>query len=157
MTRLKNKTIEDLEVKVRNYKYWIGEGLPGLHVHVAACGTKHWRAKVHIRGKEHTICLGTYPYVDVDEARRLHEKVRFYVDQGINPKLILKKQTLKKGLETPEILQIAIKIARKFDPERVLKFPKQEVLRTMRSQGIDVNLSRRELDMITYLVINWME
>jgi hypothetical protein len=152
--KITNKKIEKLEIKKSNYKYWIGQG---LYILVAAKGPKYWRATVHFKTKEYTIPIGTFPQVDVAEAMRIHELIRFYVDRSINPKPIFKKQTLKKNLEIPELMEIAIKVSDKFDPDTVHRFPEEHIHRLASSLGIKRKLTKRELEMIVYLVINWME
>lgn len=154
MIKINNKKIESLEIKSTNYKFWIGQG---LYVLVSSTGAKYWRATVHFKTKEYTVPLGTFPHVDVAEALRLHELVRFYVDRNINPKSIFKKQTLKKSSQVPELMEIAIKVTKKFDPDTVHRFPEEQIYRLVSSLGLKHKVTKRELEMIVYLVISWME
>jgi len=57
----------------------------GLYVLVSLIGSKLWRYRFRVAGKETTAALGDYPAVGLQEARERHHEMRKLVQQGINP------------------------------------------------------------------------
>lgn len=57
----------------------------GLYLEVRPTGSKLWRYRYRIAGKENVYALGDYPTVGLAEAREAHRKARALVDQGIHP------------------------------------------------------------------------
>lgn len=57
----------------------------GLYLEVRPNGSKLWRYKFRIAGKENIFAIGGYPEIGLAEARIEHGKARELVKQGINP------------------------------------------------------------------------
>jgi integrase len=57
----------------------------GLYLEVTPSGSKHWRFRFRLDGKESLFSIGEYPHVKAAEARRLRDNARQLVKQGINP------------------------------------------------------------------------
>lgn len=57
----------------------------GLYVEVRPTGTKLWRYRYRIAGKENVFALGDYPSIGLSEARAQHDKARILVKQGVHP------------------------------------------------------------------------
>ncbi|NDP49279.1 MAG: tyrosine-type recombinase/integrase [Sulfuriferula multivorans] len=79
LTTLKVKTAKPQE---RAYKL---ADSGGLYLFVQPNGSKLWRYKFRINGKEGKRALGAFPEVGLAEARSLHANARQLVAQGINP------------------------------------------------------------------------
>lgn len=57
----------------------------GLYLEVQPNGSKFWRYRFRIGGKETIFALGKYPQMGLAEAKKAHEEARILVKQGINP------------------------------------------------------------------------
>lgn len=57
----------------------------GLYVNVTKTGSKLWRFKFRIDGKEGLLSFGKYPDLSLSEARHLRDEARRKVVKGINP------------------------------------------------------------------------
>lgn len=64
----------------------------GLYVEVAPNGSKLWRLKFRIGGKEKRLALGAYPEVGLAEARKRRDAARALIEQGIDPTLERKRE-----------------------------------------------------------------
>lgn len=59
----------------------------GLFLLVLPNGTRTWRIKYYIHGKERVIALGRYPTVSLAQAREEREKIKKDIHNGIDPVL----------------------------------------------------------------------
>lgn len=57
----------------------------GLYLEVRPTGSKLWRFRYRIAGKENVFAIGEYPSIGLAEARAEHCKARALVKQGIHP------------------------------------------------------------------------
>jgi integrase len=57
----------------------------GLFLLVKANGSKYWRAKYTLGGKEKLLALGVYPEVTLKDARALRDSARSQLAKGIDP------------------------------------------------------------------------
>lgn len=57
----------------------------GLFLLVKANGSKYWRLKYRLDGKEKLLALGVYPDITLKEARDLRDKARAEIAKGIDP------------------------------------------------------------------------
>ncbi|MXO65304.1 tyrosine-type recombinase/integrase [Altericroceibacterium endophyticum] len=57
----------------------------GLYLLVTAKGSKLWRVKFRINGKEKKLSLGAYPEISLKEARRLRDEARTTLAEGADP------------------------------------------------------------------------
>lgn len=78
--------------KGKPYKLSDGEG---LYLEVMPSGSKCWRQKYRIYGKEKRICHGVYPQVGLSEARLLMKDAKEELKKGFDPILVRleKRQT----------------------------------------------------------------
>lgn len=74
----------------------------GLYLHVAETGSKLWRYKYRIAGKQKLLAIGKYPDVSLREARETHQQARKLVAGGIDPSAQkqAEKQAHKAAIET---------------------------------------------------------
>ena len=63
----------------------------GLYLEVFPNGSKLWRVKYRIAGKEKRLALGAWPDVSLAKARELNEAARRKLTDGIDPALERKK------------------------------------------------------------------
>jgi integrase len=80
--RLTDAKIRNTKQSERPLKLTDGHG---LYLAVRPTGSKLWRYRFRIHGKETTISLGEYPLVGLQEARECHREARKQVQQGVNP------------------------------------------------------------------------
>jgi integrase len=57
----------------------------GLYLDVRPSGTKLWRYRYRIAGKENVFAIGKYPETSLADARAEHGKARVLVKQGVHP------------------------------------------------------------------------
>ena len=57
----------------------------GLYIEVRPTGSKLWRYRYRIAGKENVFALGEYPRVSLSDARTARDEARGLVKQGIHP------------------------------------------------------------------------
>lgn len=79
---LTDKAIKNAPIKEAKYKLTDGEG---MYLYVWPNGSKYWRLKYRIQGKEKTLALGTYPTVSLAKARDKRFEARQLISQGIDP------------------------------------------------------------------------
>jgi integrase len=91
----------------------------GLYIEIAPNGSKLWRLKYRIAGKEKRLALGAYPEVSLAEARKRREAARAMVDAGIDPAFERKKE----------------KAAAKLGAENSFRHVAEEYLKKMELEG----------------------
>jgi len=57
----------------------------GLYIEIKPNGSKLWRYRYRIAGKENVFALGAYPTISLQDARRMRDDARALVKQGIHP------------------------------------------------------------------------
>lgn len=81
---LSNMTCQAAKPKIKPYKIADGEG---LYLEVTPNGTKFWRLKYRLHGKEKRISIGSYPAISVADARKAKEEIKRDIKVGIDPVL----------------------------------------------------------------------
>ena len=81
---LSNMTCQTAKPKTKPYKIADGEG---LYLEVTPNGTKFWRLKYRLHGKEKRISIGAYPSVSILEARKAKEAIKRDIKIGVDPVL----------------------------------------------------------------------
>lgn len=81
---LTDTKINKSKPKDKPYKLSDGEG---LYIEVFPNGSKLWRVKYVLSGKEKRIALGDYPTISLAYARELKQEVKLQVKKGIDPVL----------------------------------------------------------------------
>ncbi len=87
MTTAKPKELTDpacRNAKPRD-KPWKLHDLRGLFLLVNPTGTKWWRLRYKLNGKDGLLSLGVYPDTPLAEARKQRDKARELIAQGISP------------------------------------------------------------------------
>lgn len=85
---LTDEIIKNLENKGKQYTIYDGNG---LHVFVSHRGTRFWRLKYRIGGREQLFSIGSADLITVDEAREKADSARKLISEGINPTEIKNK------------------------------------------------------------------
>ncbi|MBI1572290.1 Arm DNA-binding domain-containing protein, partial [Escherichia coli] len=57
----------------------------GMFLLVHPNGSRYWRLRYRILGKEKTLALGVYPEVSLSEARTKRDEARKLISEGIDP------------------------------------------------------------------------
>lgn len=87
-TRLKRR-LTDIQVKKAkpdiNKKVLLQDG-DGLYLEINPSGSKFWRMKVRIQGKDARFSFGSYPAVSLADARKKCEETHILISQGIDPR-----------------------------------------------------------------------
>lgn len=77
------------DTRIRNAKpQAIPAKLPdggGLHLEVRPTGSKLWRYRFRLHGKENVFAIGEYPALSLADARKARDVAKSLVKQGINP------------------------------------------------------------------------
>jgi len=68
----------------------------GLMLRVNPSGNKCWRFKYRFEGKEKMLSLGTYPEINLDDARCRRDSARDLLRQGIDPSVVRKEDKARK-------------------------------------------------------------
>ncbi len=77
------------DIKIRNLKtkekpYKVGD-FDGLFILVRKSGSKSWRFKYRMDGKEKLLVIGDYPAISLAQARKARDAARAQVADGIDP------------------------------------------------------------------------
>ena len=67
----------------------------GLYIEVRPTGSKLWRYRYRIAGKENVYALGEYPRVSLSDARTARDEARGLVKQGIHPAHVRQAEKLE--------------------------------------------------------------
>jgi len=79
---LTNAKLKALKPKAKPYKL---ADYDGLLILVTPNGSKLWKFKFRINGKEKSLSFGKYPYVSLLQARDMRDAARTYVAQEVDP------------------------------------------------------------------------
>jgi integrase len=77
----------------------------GLYLEVRPNGSKLWRYRYRIGGKENLFAVGDYPAMSLTEARGERESARKLVKQGIHPSHQRRTETLRRSIEAESTFQ----------------------------------------------------
>jgi len=101
MSKLTELAIKKAKPEAKDYKMADGGG---LYLLVRTTGSKFWRLKYRIGGKEKLLALGVYPDVSLSEARDRREQARKLLANGSDPSAIKQaaKQVQQKTLQIAE-------------------------------------------------------
>lgn len=79
---LTDKQIKAIKPEQKTKRYTDGQG---MYLEVSPSGTKAWRLKYRLDGKEKRISLGVYPTTSLKQARLNRDEARALIAQGIDP------------------------------------------------------------------------
>lgn len=81
------------KAKSKDHPYKLADG-GGLHLHIAPTGTKSWRLKYRIAGKEKLLSFGRYPETSLAAAREHRDAAKKILRNGKDPSIEKKKLRL---------------------------------------------------------------
>lgn len=91
---LSDAKIRNLKSKSKPYKV---SDFDGLFVLVKVSGSKSWRFKYRIDGKEKLIVFGDYPAVSLSKARELRDAARTNLADGLDPSELKQEEKLRRA------------------------------------------------------------
>lgn len=77
----------------------------GLYIEVRPTGSKLWRYRYRIAGKENVFALGEYPDVSLSDARTARDEAKALVKQGIHPSHVRQAEKLNNIAEGANTFQ----------------------------------------------------
>ncbi len=90
---LKDTQIKNAKPKGKTYKLTDGHG---LHMEIKPSGSKLWRLRYRLHGKENIYAIGKYPAISLAKAREMREDAKDLIRQGINPSQHRKQEKTKR-------------------------------------------------------------
>ena len=112
---LTDAKIRNLKPKERPYKI---ADFDGLYVHVTAKGSKLWRMKYRISGKEKLLAIGTYPEVSLLAARKARDDARTQIANGVDPSQLKRENAFTdKDLQSRTFSKVAEMYLNKIEKE----------------------------------------
>jgi integrase len=87
---MKLKDIQCRNAKPKEKAYKISDG-GGMYLEIMPNGSKYWRLKYRILGKEKRLAIGVYPETPLVEARDKREQAKKQIKNGVDP-VFAKKQ-----------------------------------------------------------------
>lgn len=99
---LTNVSVQSAKPKDKPYKLFDGGG---MYLEVAPSGSKWWRLKYRIEGKEKRISLGTYPEISLKDARERRDLARKQLANGVDPSASRKAAKVARVSESTNTLE----------------------------------------------------
>jgi len=103
---LKDTRIKNAKPKDKPYKLTDGDG---MYIEIRPNGSKLWRLRYRLHGKESVFSIGKYPDVGLLKARSRREKARKLIKKGINPSIHKKQEKIKKTHESKNTFKAVAK------------------------------------------------
>ncbi|EBP1747450.1 tyrosine-type recombinase/integrase [Salmonella enterica] len=100
--KLNARQVETAKPKEKPYK--IADG-GGLYLLVKTNGSRYWRLKYRIYGKEKLLALGVYPDVSLADARAKRDEARKGIAGGIDPLEVKKEQKVEREAQVKNTFQ----------------------------------------------------
>lgn len=134
--KLTDKVCKSAKPKDRPYKLADGGG---LYMEVMPSGSRCWRLKYRVAGKEKRLALGVYPVTSLSEAREGRQKAKKQLVHGIDPsnaKKAQKRETIRNAANTLKA------VALEWHEKQLSRWTPVHALNVMR---------RLEVDMFPYI------
>lgn len=100
--KLNARQVETAKPKEKPYKMADGGG---LYLLVKTNGSRYWRLKYRIDGKEKLLALGVYPDVSLADARAKRDEARKGIAGGIDPLEVKKEQKVEREAQIKNTFQ----------------------------------------------------
>ncbi|MFJ5409573.1 tyrosine-type recombinase/integrase [Pectobacterium punjabense] len=100
--KLNARQVETAKPKDKPYKMADGGG---LYLLVKTNGSRYWRLKYRIDGKEKLLALGVYPDVSLADARAKRDEARRGIAGGIDPLEVKKEQKVEREAQVKNTFQ----------------------------------------------------
>ncbi|MBD2796321.1 tyrosine-type recombinase/integrase [Xenorhabdus sp. 18] len=89
--KLTARQVETVKSQDKDFKLSDGGG---LYLLVKTNGSKYWRLKYRIAGKEKLLAIGTFPLISLAEARKKRDEAKKLIAEGIDPNQDKKQKKL---------------------------------------------------------------
>ncbi|MBD2782105.1 tyrosine-type recombinase/integrase [Xenorhabdus szentirmaii] len=89
--KLTARQVETVKPQDKDFKLSDGGG---LYLLIKTNGSKYWRLKYRIAGKEKLLAIGTFPLVTLAEARKKRDEAKKLIAEGIDPNQDKKQKKL---------------------------------------------------------------
>ncbi len=126
---LSDDRINTAKPKDKDYRLFDGGG---LYLLVTTMGGKRWRFKYRYNGKAKVLSFGTYPLVNLAEARSSRDSAQDILKQGIDPSIVRKEEKERDKAErleagrTPSVRVTIEGIIEIWKGSNVMRFSKEE-------------------------------
>lgn len=97
-------TLETLDTPEKGFKTYKDKKETGLSIYITSKGAKTFFVRKWIDGKDERVILGKFPDLSVENARKMAQKIKGEIAQGINPQE--KKRALRDDLTFEELFYI---------------------------------------------------
>jgi integrase len=118
--------------KEKDYKLSVERG---MYLLIKSSGSKYWRMKYRIQGKEKTLSFGVYPEVTLSEAMERLDNARRQMRDDLDPGMEIKKNKLRQSSEVENTFE---KVARLWIEMKSQKWRPRHAERVVRSLEADV-------------------
>lgn len=115
----------------------------GLFIEVMPGGTKTWRLRYRLHGKQEKVTLGEYPAWSLAEARRWREAAKELAHRGVSPMALTRGDPVATDLP-PATAELAMQFVSRWCPRAVAK-----------QKAADQ--ARRESDSVEAFALRWFE
>ena len=132
MSKLTAKKCETAKRDKDGAKLFDGQG---LYLELHKNGSKYWRYKYRIGGKEKLLSLGVYPEVPLVEAREKHKAAHKLVSNGTDPQQAKREERLVKEQEATNTFEI---IAREWFDMKKAEWSEANAIQTIKRLEKDV-------------------
>jgi integrase len=122
------------QAKPAEKPYKLSDG-GGMFLLINSNGSKYWRLKYRIDGKEKKMALGVYPEVSLTQARDKRDKARELIGGGIDPIEHIRKQERARKQQSENSFEI---VAREWHSKRAPKWSEGHATRILVSLEKDV-------------------
>ena len=125
-------SIRNAKAKDKDYKL---SDSGGLYILVKSSGTKCWRLKYRIAGKEKSLSIGTYPLVTLGVARDKVSKAKEQLLNNIDPSQVKKEEKLKSLAEVENSFEA---LARCWHANNIRKWSEYHGGRILKRLEVDI-------------------
>ena len=77
----------------------------GLYLEVVPSGSRDWRMKYRLNGKEKRMAFGVYQAVSLAQARALHDEAKKKLAEGMDPSFAKKEEKLVRDVQLNNTFQ----------------------------------------------------
>lgn len=129
---LTNTAVTKLKPKEKLYRVFDGRG---LYLEVMPNGSKYWRLKYRILGKERRMALGVFPDVGLADARERRDAARKLVAAGVDPAAARKEDRRAAIINASNTFEV---VAREWHEKQEEKWTPKHATNVMRRLEVDV-------------------
>jgi integrase len=149
---LTDKAIRNAKPQAKPFKLADGGGLFLL---VQPSGSKWWRYKYRFAGKEKLLALGSYPLVNLKEARERHFLARKALDAGNDPSQVKREAKRIASIKYENTFEV---MAREWHQNRLSKWTPSHAARILKRLEADIfpKLGSRPIADITASELLWV-